>query len=148
MAAAASTTSVRVVVEGLVLNLGVRATAASTVAGAARAAHRRVRRISRELPQASSTGITTRPIKFGRQKSRVCAAPASKISKERHRSTYAIILPNRSSCNGVRRKWFWGHFNKRGSTAASAPRKLCTAQERATIRQRRFELAQMRRDAF
>ena len=75
-----------------------------------RARRRTVRvRALRTLPQASSTGTTTRPTTFVAKKSGVCAAPASMISKERHRSTYAIILPNRFSCKGVQRKWFCGH---------------------------------------
>mmetsp|Transcript_9362 Transcript_9362/g.29092 ORF Transcript_9362/g.29092 Transcript_9362/m.29092 type:complete len:272 (+) Transcript_9362:466-1281(+) len=118
VAAAASTTSVRAVVDGLAVNLGVRATAASTAVAEARCTVEYA--ALRTLPQASSTGTTNLPTTFGRQKSRVCAAPASRTGKARHRSTYAIILPNRSSCKGVRRKWFCGHFSNRGSTAASA----------------------------
>ena len=95
--------------------MSVRATAASTIVVARRTVEYAAFLVAAGL---EPSGITTRPIKFGRQKSRRLDAPAPKTSKERRRSTYAIILPNRSSCNGVCRKWFWGHFSKRGSTAA------------------------------
>ena len=131
MAAAASTTSVRVVVDGLAVNLGVRATAASTVAGAARRTVEYAAFL--RLPQASSTGTTTRPIKFGRQKSRVCAAPASMISKERHRSTYAIMFEKRFLLQRRAEEVVLRTFQQSRQHRPRRPTKLCTAQERATI---------------